>query len=510
MRKLASTALIALLAVLIVPMPARAAATPWKLTIGRTGVVPGTTTSALRLSVDPPASALTPYELIFDITAAQGLLTLQFPFSPACTTTATTVTCAQNDRGFSGALRVTAEPDAPIGATVALPTRIVAGGKTVAAASGTVTVAEEVSLTPVQAQDDVSIPTGTTANLAAGLRNSGERPVTGVVLRLQTAVGMRTPAFSNCTPIQGRGAVLPTSGAACLFEGSLAPGQEYRLATPWPLTATDAVWAPSQWWSSFTWYTAQNWIDQGFALPGGGSGTELALTPAPGEVTETVPQIEIDPNSNPDNNIDEWELTVTGRNHSTFTVRGDKVTGQVGKTVTVRTSVRNNGPARLESWGNASAPYLTVTVTPPAGTTVVAHSELCQPFNVNAPTPGLPWPDGADFNDGNYYCWTGMFQGLPYFPGETVTFDFTLRINKPGTLRGLIRTELVPIGAPSVIQQQPILVNAAGAPAPSPTAPAQGGGGGLPITGGNTAAVALIGLALLVVGAATRLAARRR
>lgn len=506
MRRLAGTALIALLALLIAPAPARAAAQPWNLTLGRAGVVPGATTN-LSVGVDQPRSS---YDLVFDITAAQGLLTLQFTASTACTTTATTMTCAQSDRGFSGWLRVTAEPDVPVGTKVALPTRIVAGGKTVAAATGVVTVAEEVSLTPVPAQEDVSVPTGTTANLTAGVSNTGERPITGVVLRLRTAVGMRTPAFGNCTPIQGRGAVLPTAGAACLFEGSLAPGEEYRLATPWPLTATDAVWAPSQWTSSFTWYTAQDWINQGFALPGGSGGSELGLTPAPGVVTETVPQTEIDPNGNPDNNVNQWQLTVTGSNHSTFTVRGDEVTAQVGKTVTVRTSVRNNGPARLESWGNNIAPYLTVTVTPPAGTEVVAHSELCRPYHVDYPTPGVPWPDGATFNDGNYYCWTGMFEGLPYFPGETVTFDFTLRVKKPGTLRGKIRTVLSPGETPSVVQEQAIVVNAT-----APTATGGGGGtgdddGGLPITGGNTATVTLIGLALLVAGAATRLATRRR
>ncbi|MCY1138343.1 hypothetical protein OWR29_10070 [Actinoplanes sp. Pm04-4] len=516
MRRLASAALIVLLAALIAPAPAQAAATPWKLSLGRGSVVPGAT-GVLRLSVDTANAARVKYDLVFDITAAQGRITLKPGFPVPCTTTATTVTCAQDDRGFSGGMEVTAEPDAPVGTVITLPARIVAGGRTVASATGTVTIAEAVSLTNVQAQDDVSIATGATGQLAAGLRNTGDTPITGVVLQLQTAVGMRTPDFANCSPIEGRGAVMPTAGAACLFEGALTPGQEYRLATPWPLTATDAVWAPTQWLSSFSWFTAQDWIDQGRPLPGGDGDTELGLTPAPAPVTETVPQTDVDTEGNP-TNADEWNLLVTGRNNSTFTVRGDEATGKVGQTVTVRTSVRNNGPARMESWGNAFAPYLTVTVTPPAGTKVVGHSPLCQPFNVDYPTPGVPWPDGADFNDGKYYCWTGMFEGLPYFPGETVNFDFKLRIDKPGTLRGQIRTVLTPVDAPRITQEEPIVVTATGAPATGGGndggddggGGGEGGGGGLPITGSDTTTVALIGLALLLVGTCARLATHRR
>ncbi|MCO8271106.1 hypothetical protein M1L60_10925 [Actinoplanes sp. TRM 88003] len=511
MRRLTSAALIALLAAFIAPAPAQAAATPWKLTVGRDSVVPGNQT-VLQLSVDTANAALVQFDLIFDTTAAQGVITLQPLFSATnCTTTATALTCTHTSRGFSGGgLRVTAAAGAPVGTAVTLPARIVADGKTVATATGTVTVAEQVSLTPVQAQDDVSVATGATANLAAGLRNAGDRPITGVVLRLQTAVGMRTPDFANCTAVPGRGPIRPTAGAACLFEGALAPGEEYRLATPWPVTASDAVWAPSNWLSSLTWYTAQDWVDQGFALPGGGSGAELTLSPAPVPVTDPAPQTEIDPN--PDNNADEWQLAVTGRNNSTFTVKGDTANAKVGQTVKVRTSVRNNGPARLEGWGNDSAAYLTVTITPPAGTKVVSHSKLCQPFNVDYPTPGVPWPDGADFNDGNYYCWTGMFEGLPYLPGETVNFDFTLRVTKPGTLRGKIRTVLAPSGATPIPQEQPIVINGTAAATPDDGDGKDDGGegGGLPITGTNTATLALIGLALLLVGASTRFVTRHR
>jgi LPXTG-motif cell wall-anchored protein len=48
------------------------------------------------------------------------------------------------------------------------------------------------------------------------------------------------------------------------------------------------------------------------------------------------------------------------------------------------------------------------------------------------------------------------------------------------------------------------------APSASPAAPGAGGGDGLPLTGSNTAAVAGIGAALLLLGGAGYLVARRR
>jgi LPXTG-motif cell wall-anchored protein len=247
----------------------------------------------------------------------------------------------------------------------------------------------------------------------------------------------------------------PDSGAICLFDAELAPGREYRLATPWQVMVY--------------------------------------------------------------NNVDEWQLQVTGRNTSTLTVRGDTASGQVGRNVTVSTSVRNNGPARLEGYNQLQGSYSLTTVTLPAGTELVKADPDCHLFSIDFPTPGGPFPVGAELGDGKYYCWQGSWMTPWNLPGETYTYEFTLRITKPGTLRGEILTELSDAGRGNsglgpIPYRAPIVITATGAPATGNGSGngGEGGGGGLPITGSNTTVVALIGLALLVAGAGARLASRRR
>ena len=510
MRRLAGVALIAVLAVLV-PAPAAQAAAPWSMTAGKVSVVPGGGERGMPFGISVPGGGSTRYDLdlVFDITAARDLVTFKLTYYP-CEATTTTLTCPVNTGGMSSYLMATAKPGAPVGTTSPIPVRAVLDGKTVASATGTVTVAEEVSLAAVEAQDDMSIGSGRTFGLAAGVRNTGDSPISGVVLQLRTVAGIRTADYANCTNVVTDPNIPPDSGAICLFDAELAPGQEYRLATPWQVTATDLVWAPSQWLASFQWSTAQDFTDQGGKLPTGGDGPELELAAA--VTARAVPQTE------PElvyNNVDEWQLQVTGRNTSTLTVRGDTASGQVGKNVTVRTSVRNNGPARLEGYNQLQGSYSLTTVTLPAGTKVVKADPDCHLFSIDFPTPGGPYPVGAELGDGKYYCWQGSWMTPWNLPGETYTYEFTLRVTKPGTLRGEILTELSDAGRGNsglgpVPYRAPIVITATGAPANGSGGGGEGGGGGLPITGSNTTAVALIGLALLVAGAAARLATRRR
>ncbi|WP_250038028.1 hypothetical protein [Paractinoplanes maris] len=524
MRRLAGAALILLLTVLTAPAAAQAAPS-WQMQVKQVSIAPGSVEEGLPFSVTPPRVRGTryQYDLVFDITAAAGLVKLRPNINPRCVTTATTLTCPETGLDMSSYLLVTAEADAPVGTVVRIPGRVVTGGRTVASATGTITIAEEVALTAVESQGDLSMATGSTAGLAAGIRNTGDVPVNGIVLELKSITGIETAGYRNCVNFEGPpGPVSPSSGATCLFDAVLEPGQEYRLATPWQITATDAVWAPSEWLSQFFWYTVQDYRDLGRRLPPGtGDGPELQLAGA-AELPAgpaAAPQTELDVNANPDNNNDQWSLRVTGRNVSTFTVTGDTASGRVGQTVAVQASVLNNGPARVEGWGVGNS-HLMVTVRPPAGTTVIKPGKGCTVFNVDAPSaPGVPWPPGADFDDGNYYCFTDIIRGNPYLPGKPVNFDFTLRLDKPGTLRGEIRTILGFGGGQATVvnQKDAIVVTATGPAAGSPGGDGDdgddggtGGGGGLPITGGNTATVALIGLALLAAGAAARFATRRR
>ncbi|MBL7260085.1 hypothetical protein [Paractinoplanes lichenicola] len=494
MRRLAGVALIALLAALV-PAAAAQAAPTWKLTLDNVSAEPGGAAKAMRLHYSVlPYSEATRGDLVVDFAAASAIATVESWGDPRCVTTATTFTCPGS--ASEVALPVTAKPGARLGATAQVTVRTVVDGRTRATASGTITIAEQVSLTSVETQGDVSVATGASTDLNAGVRNTGDDPVTGVVLELTTVRGFTNAPHSNCAPTE--------FGAACVFDRELAPGQTYRLATPWQLTAADTVWAPSKWFANFTWHTAQDYADLRRPRPAG-SGPALELTP----VTSALagPQTETEPNDNSDG----FAITVTGVNQSNFTAKGATASGKVGQTLPVRLGVRNNGPARLEGYAADMGSYLQVTVTPPKGTTVVKHSRLCEPFNVERPTPGAPFPAGAHEGDGNFYCFTEPVEGVPYLPGKTVDFDFTLRIDKPGTLRGTIKT--VRLGRPPAGDPDPADNNAAivitAAAATTPGDDDGGTGGGLPITGTNTSTVALIGLALLLAGTVARVVTRR-
>ncbi|MBM2619410.1 hypothetical protein JIG36_28040 [Actinoplanes sp. LDG1-06] len=496
MRRLAGVALIVLIAALV-PAAAAQAAPVWKLTMADVSVEPGGAAKAMRVEYSVlPYSEATRGELVVDVAAVSEIATVAPWTDPRCVTTPATITCPGSASNVS--LSVIAKPGARLGATARLTVRAVVDGRTRATATGTITIAEQVSLASVETQGDVSLATGASTGLTAGVRNTGDNPVTGVVLELSTVRGFAAAPHSNCAPTE--------FGAACRFDLELAPGQTYRLATPWQLTATDMVWAPSQWYATFTWYTAQDYADLGRPSPAG-SGPELELAPVASALAD--PQTETDPN----NNADGFSITVTGVNQSNFTAIGATSSGKVGQTIPVRLGMRNNGPARIEGYASELGSYLQITVTPPAGTTVVKHSRLCEPFNVERPTPGAPFPPGAHEGDGNFYCFTEPFEGVPYAPGKTVNFDFTLRVDKRGTLRGSIKTERLgppPAGDPDPSDDSAAIVITAAAPATGGGGTGGGTGGGLPITGTDTTTAALIGLALLLAGTIARVAARQR
>ncbi|MCO8271107.1 LPXTG cell wall anchor domain-containing protein [Actinoplanes sp. TRM 88003] len=500
MRRLASVALIALLAALMAP-PAAQAAAPWKLTMGQISVAPGGPERGLSLSISAPSPRPGGSQVVFDLTAAQGLVTLKLAFATGCVATETALTCPTTGLGSSSLLAIAA-PDAPVGTVVLVPGRVVLDGATVAEATGTITIAEQVSLEAIDAQGRIDIATGATGGLAAGVRNTGTRPLTGVVLRLRTGIGLAPAEHANCERIVSKFVYDVTSGVVCLFDQELAPGQAYRLATPLGITATDEVWAPSAWYATMTWTTAQDYVDQGGTLPSGGSGPALELAPA--AEARAVPQTG-------NTGFADFQIFVTGRNASTFTVTGDEAAGKVGETVTLTASIRNNGPARLEGYEQEWGSYLIAVLTPPPGTEIVKHTKLCRPFSIGHPTPSPPYPVDAEIGDGKLYCWSPNDLFPSYEPGKTYTFDVTLRIKKPGTLKGEFLSRLGGIGVPDgpVLQRGPLVVQATGAPASGDDG-GEGGGGSLPITGTNTTVVALLGLALLVAGAATRLATRRR
>jgi hypothetical protein len=491
MRRLASILMIGMLAALV-PVAAAHAAPTAQVGMGNVSLAPGGVTKRLDAGFAPADGQVpaAPFAFVFDIAAVAELATIE-PLRP-CTVSATTMTCpVAPEDNYEMPLALTAKPDAKIGAFAALTVRVVLDGRTLARGTSRVTIAEGVELAATEPIGAISVPTGETVELNAGVRNAGERAVTGVVMAFTADDGIEPAHYRNCVAID--------LGAACTFDSELAPGQEYRLSSPFRVTATDALWAPSKWNVTIAWSTAQDYADRGGPLPSGGDGPELTLVAAPAALG--VPQTDVDPWSD----YAFGTIEITGDNRSNVTAIGARARAEVGQTITVRIGVRNNGPASLIGYGRELGSYLTVGMTPPAGTTVVKVPTLCEPFNMGDLIPP-PWPPGANYDDGNFYCFGGPYYDSGYAPRETVTWEFRLRIDKPGALRGRIFTQVItpknaPKGDPVPSDDTAAIVITAAAVDTG----GEGGsdGGGLPITGSDTTAIALIGLALLLAGAVT-------
>jgi hypothetical protein len=279
-------------------------------------LVPGGVTKSFRASVQtPPADPAPDFTVEFDVAAANEIAVIDAP--DVCQTTATTITCPDSgSEYYDTPFEASARPGAAVGATASVPVRVVSGGRTVASSAGRVTIAEGVDLAALDLQGDTSIATGATAGIAAGVRNAGDRPVTGIVLQLFAQKGFAAGEYGNCTALE--------YGAACLFDDTLAPGAELRLAAPLALTATNAVWAPSQWSASISWLPAQDYADSGGTLPIRGTGPELELAAAPAARAASPPQTDTVSN----NNFDDWNIAVTGWD---FRLRIDRASTRRGE-----------------------------------------------------------------------------------------------------------------------------------------------------------------------------------
>ena len=132
-------------------------------------------------------------------------------------------------------------------------------------------------------------------------------------------------------------------------------------------------------------------------------------------------------------------MTITGRNRSNFTAQGTTASAEVRDTITVRVGVHSNGPARPEGYGAALGSYLTIGVMPPP-----ARPSSRRPACASRTTRTARWARrDAAFDDGNYYCFSPNHDISGFAPNATVTWEFTLRVTRPGTLPGETFTYVV-------------------------------------------------------------------
>jgi hypothetical protein len=495
MRKLVVVAAVAVTVLLGSPVAVSAA--PQVLRAGDLSVAPGGAPKTT-LVLFSAGRTLPDFAFVVDLRPADGIVEVTAPDPErdvTCTATATTLTCAglrpANTAGVH--LRVVARPGAAVGAVAALPVRLTDAGRTIAADTLHVTVAEGVDLAavPIGALGDQRV--GDTLTVPLGVRNVGATPVTGVVALINKGPVLHPPQYRNCWY-----GVYDEGSMACEFDVTLAPGSEY--GTTLDLRLSTQVWAPSEHSGSVTWLTRHDWSEwrSTFARPGT-RGTGGALTLREVVARQALPQTDVDP----DDNYTLMAFRVGGVNRANFTAYGDSVTGTVGRTVRVRVGLRNNGPARLDSPYTSGYSRLINAIRFPAGVTVVAVPPGCRLVLDNDPSP---IPPGARPADGEYTCWRSQV----YLPGVRQNFDFTVRLDRAlDRATGEVYTRLENWEPPDSDGDddpsddvRPIVITARVATA-GPGGDSGGGTGGgasLPITGDSTGPVALAGLLLVLLG----------
>lgn len=279
----------------------------------------------------------------------------------------------------------------------------------------------------------------------------------------------------------------------CTFDDEIAPGRAVRVGGSFGVTVPGDVSAPNTQTGTATWFTTQDWADvqSRYTLDQQGTGGVLRLEPTGARLPGASRAAQTD--VRPADNDTAVELTVTGNQRADLAADEVRVTARVGETVPVKIGYTNRGPASSSNGGRDF--YTIVRMTVPKGVTAVKAPRNCLDADIQDEEGGRP---GARA----YLC----YQYDVIHPGGKVALPFSFRIDRAGTLTG--ETELLygPVDTEDLDPRNDtarILVN-----------PASGGQGGddgsLPITGSPTGLVATVGGLLLVAGAGSYLAARRR
>ncbi|MEH0982311.1 LPXTG cell wall anchor domain-containing protein [Micromonospora sp. CPCC 205556] len=395
---------------------------------------------------------------------------------------------------------LTAKPDAKPGRKAELGIKATGGGQT-ATRSVTVTIAEGVDL---QSDPEVSLDAapGETAGLTGDVvRNSGDNPARGVVLRMQNDhLSPYAGNFSNCEYVEYLATI-------CTFDTELKPNRSYRLSDKLPVKLDKSARTGIELENYVDWWTKDDWAlvanDPDFPVPPGkpGTGEKLTLVEEPPARQASVPQTDVDRW----NNFTVVNVKVGGDNPADLAAVGSTNSGKVGDKVKVKAGWTNLGPATVDAW-RLDGPIVTVAI--PKGTEAIEVSEECAPYDKDGKDPWDPWEHGGEPGADLYGC---LAAGDPE-AGVSGSYPFVLRIDElTGETSGKVVTHLD--ADPKAENNVAAIVIKRGAG--NPGAPDDGGegggdGGSLPITGDSTALVAGIGVVLLAAGGAGYLVARRR
>ncbi|MFC6018946.1 LPXTG cell wall anchor domain-containing protein [Plantactinospora solaniradicis] len=436
-------------------------------------------------------------KVTYDLSGLTGKVTVKEAHgNDYCTPTGNTLVCelpyplGLDEYGTEAHFEVelAAHEDAEVGDEGTLKVSFGAEGYETVSHQAKIRVAEGVDLVGGP-EDEVSVRPGATFDGPVTVINAGEKPAQGVAADFDLDRSLSaTQRFSNCLY---RDDILES----CVFDDVLEPGGTYTALLPFTLR-TD-TFAPGSFYNSVRWMTQADFEDRtAQARVAGTKGTagKLALTKV-NNVSRKGGQTDVDP----ENDTSGFIVKATGDNGADLVSLGDTVTGEVGDVVTATLGALNEGPATLDST-RGGGPVTNIYFNVPAGTTVVAVPEGCNPLlpdgGGDGENPGAP---GA----AAYHCYTKSL----LVKDERQTFEFKLRIDEViANASGKVEINVdcrcegrtSDLDASNDVAQ--ILVN--------PTE--GGGGGGLPVTGASTGIVAGAGILLLAAGAFGFVLARRR
>jgi hypothetical protein len=418
-----------------------------------------------------------------DTAKLAGVASAKLTFdSTPCKQAGTMITCAFDsltaDDKFASitTLSFTPEKSAKLGDVGEVSVKLTSGGKVALTRTSTVTISEKVELAAGSWVNKTAKPGDTVTNLLQ-VKNAGTNVITGVdMFFFYEAMFTVAKRYDNCE--------YGSFAAYCHFDTNLEPGAEYVSAEEMPLVLRKEVPAPGVAGASFRWHTPVDGRDnldmvRDSKATKGNQGT-LRLVKKPAGVRALGAQTEDSAFNGKSQHV---FYTVEGLNRSDVAGIGGEVRGAVGSTVTAKVGVRNLGPAYAQSpfVQGASKAAAVVAFKPPTGTTVVKV------------------PAGCRQVDAGYACETVSYT---VEVGESVTWDFGLRIDAAGELVGTVEAKSSTPDVTADNDTGKLIVNPAGG--------SGAGLGTLPVTGAPTWLLGGAALALLVVGGVLFVASRRR
>ncbi|GAA2464116.1 hypothetical protein [Winogradskya humida] len=505
--RMACAALAAAVMALTIPAPAMAAAADITMTPRHNGTLMGVGRSGTEIGMGTGTTVHTTADTVVQdpkwTWSTAGEHGYVYPHeNPTCSRSGTEVVCQGSaklaltaakpyDMGIGIFLSPTS--DAKPGETVRVTVTLSGSNIEPVSTVNTYRVVENVNFAAVGTNpaERIWIGPGKTAEVPFSAAVDGTYTIRRAVLtfddptaKLVLAPPKPAELYSNC--VYDPGFALPKQ---CVFDQDLAPGRTYTVRLPMTVRADVEHFGELRF--GFTWDT----VTEHKPVTGThGSGGVLRIDSAPDSTGPPVEQVDQDYWKYANNSSSKWIVADEATTGKTDTAAYAKspIRGKKGDVVTATVGVHNAGQFIVRPSG--------IEFALPPGTTATGLPEHC-----------------FSYNKATVFC---SISDVFTLPGETVTFDIGLRIDKlittaKGTVRaGLVQYEsyddqanngttlvLNPPPSPSPATSSPVATSPPVATTPPVVADEGGsGGGGLPVTGPATTLIVLTGVVLIAGG----------